>query len=280
MKRIVYGYLENFSKVAMTAFLLIVSTNIYADSWDNLTHNEAEKVQSYLESNPFILDYCDCCLDGYEGQAKVHMLKVISTEIVRCGWDEKAYTVKAKAKKLAMLPYTYNGLDYAHPMELSGEEEVYISMNYTWGFNAKKGQVLPLFSVVDYSYCNSSRECKEDSGLCNAATFFPDPDKNPTIISDQEYKTWFSQNGLTGGIKIIQKDEAQEKRELLEKSSCNCCNLPSFVKEGKQINIEAAAGSYSGKIIEIDNCWVQIEQNGSKKVSWYNFNVLIKIEEN
>lgn len=173
-------------KKLIIAFLLLVAcpTFLWADAWDNLTFEQAEEVQNYINANPYILDYCDCC--DYEGEyaTKVYLMKVISSEIVACEWDPSYYNVKTKVEVVAEIPYKSNGPDMASPVIRKSEEDLTLTMNYTWGYNPTTRKAAPLYCMIPYDVYG---EQDLDSGSCREFTAFP----NPEHIRDTAYSTWY-----------------------------------------------------------------------------------------
>ena len=168
--------------------LLMISSYSWADPRDNFTLKEAQDLSLLFKYDPFIVDYCDCC--SYEGDyaVKVHLMKVISSEIVSCEWDPEFYSVKVKVEILAQIPYNENGLDYNSPIKITKrQEELIVNANYFWGFkelffkNAPIVPLVPLDAILKY-------QDEVNYGDCRAITNFPDPRK----INDKQYGTWYS----------------------------------------------------------------------------------------
>lgn len=167
-----------------------------ADAWDNLTLEEANKVVAYLEENPFIYDYCDCC--GTDESSSATLLQVKSTEIVTCSWDENFYSVKVEVKPIVNVFGNGENLHldnlsaYTVPKD-GGAEDPYVDgytiyMNYTWAFNKDLKKVTPILSFVEYNYYG---ETPSDKGTCKAFTEFPDPIKHNKAFKNRKYKKWY-----------------------------------------------------------------------------------------
>jgi hypothetical protein len=168
-------------------FLLFVATlfitNAKADPWDNLTQAQAQAVVQHLKTNPFILDYCDCC-DGSE----TYLLKVLKTEIVPCEWDENYKSVKVTAVKIGQLEREATGPATAYNVVGMNELTSYtIYMNYTFVYSACGNWAVPFFKEVPYNDTNDT--------ICMGATRFPNPADN-TEITDAEYIKWFEKTGM------------------------------------------------------------------------------------
>jgi hypothetical protein len=175
-------------KNIVLAFLFLCPTFLWADSWDNLTFEQAEQVTEYLANDPYIFDYCDCC--DHEGQfaTEIHLFKVISTEVVTCDWNTEYFSVKAQVEVLAKIPYKESGPDITDPHLIPYEsiEEFTITMNYTWGLNKETGKAAPIYTIIPYDiYGNQSNE----SGYCKDFTTFPSPE----VMDNEAYKKWYNE---------------------------------------------------------------------------------------
>lgn len=171
-------------KNSILVLLLLCPTLLWADPWDNLTLQQAEQVEAFLKTNPYIFDYCDCCDAEGEYATKVYLMKVTSTEIVTCDWNPEYYSVQADVVVLAEIPYTPAGPQMNAPRISRSEDGLKITMNYTWGYNAGQRKAAPLYSIVPYDVYG---EQDPNSGYCRAFTTFPDP----RLIKDQEYTNWY-----------------------------------------------------------------------------------------
>ena len=172
-------------KKILIVLLFLCPTFLWADPWNNLTFQQAEKVCEFLNSNPYILDYCDCC--DYEGEfaTKVYLMKVKSTEIIDCDWDSEYFSIKAQVEILAEIPYIKEGPDINSPHLYKLEKDLIITMNYTWAYNKQEGKAAPLFTIIPYDIYG---EQKLNSGYCRDFTTFP----NPEYIKNQEYEKWYN----------------------------------------------------------------------------------------
>jgi len=165
---------------------LFFSNFSLADAWDNLTYEEAEAVVFDLERNPYIFDYCDCCSSTGEYSTTVHLLKVVSTEIITCEWDQDFYSVRAQSIVLAGVFYANDGPDVNQllvPMEPEMNELIY--MNYTWTLHPENKMATPFFNVITYNYYG------EDSQPCKKEFPYPTPAQLKTISDDKDYKNWY-----------------------------------------------------------------------------------------
>lgn len=176
-------------KTLLIVFFGLMTQLAFADAWDNLTREEADAVVAYLEENPYIFNYCDCCDSDGEYATQVFFVKVTSTSIEPSSWDEGSFSVKYEFVPLAEVKYTEAGLDFSamSPLEnLDNDEPIY--MNYTWGWNAAKMQATPLFDVIDYSMYGSNHES------CKAPFSFPTPKLMKKVSKEKGYKKWYKKN--------------------------------------------------------------------------------------
>lgn len=164
--------------------LLICPALSWADPWDNMTLEQAERVQEYLALNPYLLDYCDCC--DFEGEyaTEVYLMEVLSTEIVTCEWNPQYFSVKANVERIAKIPYKADGPDVEAPLAYTSEDEIIITMNYAWGYNEKAAKAAPLYTIIPYDVYG---ELELTSGYCREFTSFP----SPAIIENTAYTNWY-----------------------------------------------------------------------------------------
>ena len=175
-------------KIYLLLFFITILSNTYADAWDNLSREEAKATVEFLEKNPFIFDYCDCC--DYSGKyaAQVFLMKVVSTKIVSCEWNPGDFSIIAKVEIIARIPYTEDGPDIKNPVKLHDIKDDYtIYMNYTWGFNAGTKLAVPLFDVIPYDYYGEASPCRN-------YTPYPNPYTTNCMIGHKDYIDWYRKN--------------------------------------------------------------------------------------
>jgi hypothetical protein len=173
-------------------FSFFIANFLFADAWDNLTYKEAEAVVFDLERNPYIFDYCDCCSNSGEYSTTIHFLKVVSTEIIPCEWDDTYYSVRAQSIVLAGVFYANDGPDVNQlivPLEPEMNELIY--MNYTWTLHPEKKIATPFFNVITYNYYG------EDHEPCKKEFAYPTPSQLNTIVKDKAYKKWYKKKGFS-----------------------------------------------------------------------------------
>lgn len=172
-------------KKIILPFLLLYSSLLHADPWEDLTLEQALEVSDFLGENPYILDYCDCCDHDGEYATKVFLLEVTFVEIIPCSWDSDYYSVEASVSYLAELPYQAQGPDISAPLLVQSEDALIVSLNYTWGYNAAFDQAGPLYTIMP---SDRHEERPLDTGYCKGLTAFPDP----SLIKDSKYKKWYN----------------------------------------------------------------------------------------
>ncbi|MDN3666636.1 hypothetical protein ACFFU1_09665 [Algibacter miyuki] len=172
-------------KNALLTFLLLCPIFLWADAWDNLTLQQAEQVCEFLNTDPYILDYCDCC--DYEGEyaTKVYLMKVKSTKIITCDWNPEYYSVIADMHVLAEIPYIKEGPDINSAFRYKSKEELLITMNYTWIYNKHEVKAAPIYTIIPYDIYG---ENNANSGYCKAFINFP----SPKSIKNRKYKKWYN----------------------------------------------------------------------------------------
>lgn len=167
--------------------LLSLFFNAKADSWDNMTLEEAKAVVAELETNPYIFDYCDCCDAKGEYATKVYFLRVIEATIVTCSWDASFYSVQIRSEVLAELKYSNNGVNVKKLKKPTGEPQQLLSMNYTWGYDPKTQKAVPFFQKITYSLYPDSRN------TCKKPFEFPSPKALLKVNGDDAYVNWYAQ---------------------------------------------------------------------------------------
>jgi hypothetical protein len=172
-------------KTLFIIFLSFISSFSYADAWDNLTYEEAEKVVAELKKNPFIFDYCDCCDFSGEYATEVFFLKVTKTEIVTCDWEPNFYSVKYHADVIAKVLFEEIGaniFNLSAPVSATTSGTFY--MNYTWGFNEENSNAAPFFSIIPYTYYGEAKPCL-------GPIAYPAPVAVSKIGKVKGYKKWY-----------------------------------------------------------------------------------------
>lgn len=169
-------------KIALSLFTFgLTFTQIAkADSWDNLTESQAKHVVTFIEKNPFIFDYCDCCGTDQE----VYLLYATNPQVVACEWDVSQFSVKVNSERIAKMINTGSGLDNYHTDDVPSEgkiQDYIISMNYTFGFDANQKWAVPFFKLVEYS----------NEHICVGAVSYPNPKASGSKINHSGYQGWY-----------------------------------------------------------------------------------------
>lgn len=176
-------------KFILSLTLVLFASLAHADAWDNLTLEEANAVVQELNSNPYIFDYCDCCDNAGEYATSVHLLKVISTEIIPCNWDNNYYSVRVQSKVIANVHYGDDGPDMnrlSQPESPEMSELIY--MNYTWTFHPENKMATPFFNIVPYNFYG------DDQQPCRKEFAYPTPKQLKFVSKDKGYKKWYKQS--------------------------------------------------------------------------------------
>lgn len=164
--------------------LIILPLFAWADSWEDFTKEEAEAIQETLAKNPYILDYCDCC----EGEAR--LLRVKSTKIVPCSYDNQKVSVIAQVEVISHIPIIDDqGLaleseNIRAPEEEPKHDEYTIAANYTWLYDKNRQKGVPLYLLVPYK---TQSTIKTNSGYCLPFTDYP----TPKYVNHKGYRKWY-----------------------------------------------------------------------------------------
>lgn len=165
-----------------TAFICLFSFSfLQADPWDDLSLEEAQQLKAYIDNNPYIFDYCDCC----SGQKETELLYVLSSEITECSWNDKKYSVTVNAQKIALFPITNEQPQIKQAKAISGNTDYTLFMNYTFGFNPTSKQASPLCDMVDY---------KRPSNMCRTPIDFPHKKIAKKAKLGKSYIKWWKKN--------------------------------------------------------------------------------------
>ncbi|MGV6862251.1 MAG: hypothetical protein ACWA41_10790 [Putridiphycobacter sp.] len=162
-------------KLLVLSLTLLMSLNVLADSWENMTKSQAKKVLTYLDKNPYVLDYCDCC------GTVPHLVKVVGTELAPSRWEDTLVTIQLTVETLAKLEIkkTDNVVTFLVHQPEENLESFTLSMNYTFGYDLTKHQATPFFNIVP-SY-EAKYSCSDD-----LITRYPDY----KLVGDKRYKKW------------------------------------------------------------------------------------------
>lgn len=175
-------------------FILFVSSLSFADAWDRVTEEEAIEIVNYLQENPYIFDYCDCCQthDDEDDTYEVQLIKVTETRIVPCSWDNSMFAVEYDYQAIATILFKEDGSgsEILPPPDVAVQRPL-IFMNYTWGLNAESKQAMPLFKSIDYRYV-----AQYGGEPCHEPFDYPTPKELEAAGSFKAYKQWYKKAGL------------------------------------------------------------------------------------
>ena len=183
-------------EIIFTLFILTSAFSVKADAWDNLTKEEANAVVEYLEENPFIFAYCDCCTQNEGFDSQVYFLKVTSTSISTCSWNSDYFTVEYEYEFIAQIAMNSDVPNFNNIRTLEEVEAQYmepfefndpIFMNYTWAYDPLENKATPFFDIIDYHYVKKygGRTCKE-------YFHFPEPYLFGHINAAEGYEEWYN----------------------------------------------------------------------------------------
>lgn len=161
-----------------------------ADAWDNLTREQAEEVVAHLKANPYIFEYCDCCDDNTDRIHGALLVKVVSTSIETCEWNQEMFAVRYQAKVIMELTFAEDGLSILNKNgEVEQESSDFIYMNYTRTLNPNTKKATNFFNVIDYNFYGENSPCKKEFT-------YPDPKIVKGFSKDKGYKKWYKKNVL------------------------------------------------------------------------------------
>ena len=161
-------------KLGLLILLLLTVSTAKADAWDNLTKEQADQVVAYLEKNPFVFDYCDCC------GSPPTLVHVTSTSIGPCSWQKEDYTVHYTGTAIAYVFMEERSGDPSNITPANDAFEGDIYMNYTWVYNQQYRVVAPFFDIIDYPYYG------DDNTTCHRLFGLPQAKK----VKNKAYSKW------------------------------------------------------------------------------------------
>ncbi len=166
-------------QLLITAFCCLLSISlVQADSWDDLSMEEAKQLKAYIDANPYVFDYCDCC----RGQKETELLHVTSSKITTCSWNEEKYSVVVQAYKVAVVPIANEQVHIDQVKAKKGTTDYTLSMNYSFGFNPQTKQAAPLVDMVDY---------ERPSRICRTPIDFPNKKMAKKAKLGKDYIKWW-----------------------------------------------------------------------------------------
>jgi hypothetical protein len=165
---------------------------VKADPWTGMTEAEAKETMAYLQKNPYLFDYCDCCDEvarEYDGKKLMgHLVKIVKMEIVTCEWDETLFSVNIVQTEVLASGYVENGvfgMKAASAEELASYTDSWpVALNYSFTLTA--GKAVRLFTKTSYE--------AEDVG-CGAVKAFPDPKTLENNKLTKAYAKYYKKNG-------------------------------------------------------------------------------------
>lgn len=164
---------------------------VKADPWTGMTEAEAKETMAYLQKNPFLFDYCDCCDEvarEFDNRKLMgHLVKVVKMEIVECEWDETLFSVNIIKTEVIASGYVENGvfgMKAASSEELASYTDSWpVAINYS--FTLTDGKAVRLFKKTSYE--------ADDVG-CGAVKGFPDPKSLKKNKLTKAYAKYYKKN--------------------------------------------------------------------------------------
>lgn len=160
---------------------LLLSSSAFADTWDCMTKEEAQAVQTLLEEKmTYMLDYCDCC------EADASLVRVREVNIVPCEYDDDMYSVKVTGALVAAMPFTGAAFEEVIPADEELADYVFeelVSLNYSFGMDAN-GAAKTIASLIEAETWNGEP--------CQDEIAYP----KPSAVEDESYTAWFQKVGL------------------------------------------------------------------------------------
>lgn len=170
------------------SFLIFTQiSSVKADSWDCMSKEQAEALLAYVNKNPFIFYYCDCCFDVSESKVKpkAHLLKIEKMEIVPCPFDNTLFSVDVLECTVVATANVSDGFVSITKTESHDKRKYAIqwalSLNYCFTLI---DFVIPLrlYEAIDY---------KAEPFDCSGLIEFPDPETIPEHPLKKAYRRYY-----------------------------------------------------------------------------------------
>ncbi len=171
------------------SFLFFTQINfVKAESWDYMSKEQAEALLAYVNKNPFIFNYCDCCNDiipENKVKPKAHLLKIEKMEIVPCPFDNTLFSVDVLECTVVATANVSDGFVSITKTESDDKRKYAIqwalSLNYCFTLI---DFVIPsrLYEAIDY---------KAEPFDCSGLIEFPDPELVPEHPLKKAYSKYY-----------------------------------------------------------------------------------------
>jgi len=171
-------------KVFVILLSLLLVNNLFADSWTDLTQEQAEKAVEHLQKNPYIFDYCDCC-----DMTTVRLIYVTDVYFLDSQNEPGLFEVHVVGKII-------NEFDIAN---VYGDESAVLGGFYKFEGDEEFSGILSVNYTFVYSHSAdaevySVRLCDitgydQDLTSCVTNMVYPHPSDSKAV--DANYKKWY-----------------------------------------------------------------------------------------
>jgi hypothetical protein len=166
------------SKIFIAFFILATIGSIRADEITDLAKWQAEKILSYLQSETYVIPYCDCCDNSSLQIVEIETVSIEPTQ-------DNLYQVRIKGKVIATFS-TDNLGNLENPKTSSKYFNEIISVNYT--FIPQNNKAIPIAIALRIGDVNGSKVT-----TCQQFVDIPNSDL-PVFINNGKYLDWYKKH--------------------------------------------------------------------------------------
>lgn len=162
----------------MTFFILISIGSIRADAITDLAKWQAEKIVSYMQSETYVMPYCDCC---DKSALQIVQIENVSIEPTQ----DNMYQVRIKGKVIAIFS-TDNLGTLKEPKTSSKFFNEIISVNYT--FIPQNNKAVSIATALSIDEVNGYKVT-----TCQQFVDIPNP-YLPLLVNNVKYLEWYNKH--------------------------------------------------------------------------------------
>jgi len=163
-------------KILIAIFLLTTIGSIRADEITDLAKWQAEKIVSYLQTESYVMPYCDCCDNSSLQIVQIETVSIEPTE-------NNLYQVRIKGKVIATFT-TDNLGNLGNPKTSSKYFNEIISVNFT--FVPQNDKAVSIATALKIGDVNGNKVT-----TCQQFVNIPNPDL-PVFINNAKYLEWYN----------------------------------------------------------------------------------------
>lgn len=166
------------STIIFTFFFLTTIGSILADGITDIAKWQAEKIASYLQSETYVMPYCDCCDNDPFSIVQIETVSIEPTQ-------DNLFQVRIKGKAIASFT-TDNLGNLENPKTSSKYFNEVISVNYT--FIPQNNKAISIAMALSIGDVNGYKVTH-----CQQFVDIPSPDL-PVFMNNGKYLEWYKKH--------------------------------------------------------------------------------------